>query len=128
MVEFSNDLSSLVRSTKHNVLLISGDFNAKPGSYSNNNQKIISFHRKTNINGSIMFLEFATENELNIVNTKFLKRHGKLWTFEYANGYKAQLDYILINKKWKNHRPFDHFTRSQNCLLQTPEPKSQQKE
>ena len=25
---------------------------------------------------------------------------GKLWTYTYANNAKAQIDYILINKKW----------------------------
>ena len=27
---------------------------------------------------------------------------GKLWTYTYANNTKAQIDYVLINKKWKN--------------------------
>ena len=30
------------------------------------------------------------------------KREGKLWTYTYANNTKALIDYILINKKWKN--------------------------
>ena len=30
------------------------------------------------------------------------KREGKLWTYTYANNTKAQIDYVLINKKWKN--------------------------
>ena len=33
---------------------------------------------------------------------KLPKREGKLWTYMYANNTKAQIDYILINKKWKN--------------------------
>jgi len=28
--------------------------------------------------------EFETENELSILNTKFQKGNGKLWTFEYV--------------------------------------------
>ena len=27
---------------------------------------------------------------------------GKLWTYTYTNNAKAQIDYILINKKWIN--------------------------
>ena len=27
---------------------------------------------------------------------------GKLWTYTYAKNSKAQIDYVLINKKWKN--------------------------
>ena len=36
------------------------------------------------------------------LNTNYQKREGKLWTYTYANNTKAQIDYILINKKWKN--------------------------
>ena len=30
------------------------------------------------------------------------KREGKLWTDTCTNNSKAQIDYVLINKKWKN--------------------------
>ena len=33
------------------------------------------------------------------LNIKFHTRNGKLWTETYPNNVKAQLDYILINKK-----------------------------
>ena len=36
------------------------------------------------------------------LSTKYTKRLDKLWTFTYSIGSKAQLDHILINKKWKN--------------------------
>ena len=36
------------------------------------------------------------------LNTKYQKREGKLWTYTYANNSKAQIDYVFINKKWKN--------------------------
>ena len=36
------------------------------------------------------------------LNTNYQKREGKLWTYTYANNTKAQIDYVLINKKWKN--------------------------
>ena len=32
----------------------------------------------------------------------YQKREGKLWTYIYANNNKAQIDYVFINKKWKN--------------------------
>ena len=34
-----------------------------------------------------------------------LKKKGesKLWTYTYANNTKAQIDYVLINKKWKKN-------------------------
>ena len=36
------------------------------------------------------------------INTRFQKRRGKLWTHTYPNGDRAQLDYMMINKKWIN--------------------------
>ena len=33
---------------------------------------------------------------------KLPKRESKLWTYTYANNTKAQIDYVLINKKWEN--------------------------
>ena len=33
---------------------------------------------------------------------KLLKKEGKLWTYTYADNSKAQIDYVFINKKWKN--------------------------
>ena len=43
----------------------------------------------------------TTENRLTWLNTNYQKREGNLWTYTYANNNKAQIDYILINKKWK---------------------------
>ena len=42
------------------------------------------------------------ENRLACLNTNYQIREGKLWTYTYANNTKAQIDYVLINKKWKN--------------------------
>ena len=41
-------------------------------------------------------------NRLTCLNTNYQKREGKLWTHTYANNSKAQIDYVFINKKWKN--------------------------
>ena len=39
---------------------------------------------------------------------------NQLWTFEYPNGQRAQLDYILVQKKWQNSirncRPYSSFS------------------
>jgi len=83
MNEFYNNQSSLARDTpKHNVLLIGGDFNAKIGCGNT------SYHQSTNRNGTFLS-NFSVENELCILNTKFQKRIGKLWTFQYPNHSKA---------------------------------------
>ena len=43
-----------------------------------------------------------SEDRLAYLNTKFQKRKGKLWTYTNPNNCKEQLNYILMNKKWRN--------------------------
>ena len=42
------------------------------------------------------------ECDLIACNTRFQKAKEKLWTFTYPNKSQAQLDYILVNTKWRN--------------------------
>ena len=46
--------------------------------------------------------ELLLERQLQALNTKFHKRKEILWTFQFSNITRTQLDYILINSKWKN--------------------------
>ena len=99
LVTFYDELSSLVRSIpKHNMLVIGGDMNAQIGKNGNNKY---SLHNTSNRNGQHL-TDFMIENRLVCLNTNYQKREGKLWTYTYANNTKAQIDYVLINKKWKN--------------------------
>ena len=99
LVIFYDELSSLVRSIpKHNMLVIGGDMNAQIGKNGNNKY---SLHNTSNRNGQHL-TDFMIENRLACLNTNYQKREGKLWTYTYANNTKAQIDYVLINKKWKN--------------------------
>ena len=99
LVTFYDELSSLVRSIpKHNMLVIGGDMNAQIGKNGNNKY---SLHNTSNRNGQHL-TDFMIENRLACLNTNYQKREGKLWTYTHANNTKAQIDYVLINKKWKN--------------------------
>ena len=99
LVTFYDELSSLVRSIpKHNMLVIGGDMNAQIGKNGNNKY---SLHNTSNRNGQHL-TDFMIENRLACLNTNYQKREGKLWTYTYANNSKAQIDNVLINKKWKN--------------------------
>ena len=60
-----------------------------------------SYHEVTNRNGEYL-LNLMRECEVLDLSTIFCKRQGKLWTFTYPNGGRAQLDHVLINRKWKN--------------------------
>ena len=58
-------------------------------------------YNTSNRNGQHL-IDFMIENRLTCLNTNFQKREGKLWTYTYASNSKAQIDYIFINRKWKN--------------------------
>ena len=99
LVAFYDELSSLVHSIlKQNMLVIGGDMNAQIGKNRNNKY---SLHNTSNWNGQHL-TDFMIENRLMYLNTNYQEREGKLWTYTYANNSKAQIDYVLINKKWKN--------------------------
>ena len=97
--QFYMELASLTRQIpKHNMLVIGGDFNAQLGKL--NNYKF-SYHTNSNRNGNMLH-NFINENNLICLNTHFQKKVGQLWTHKAPNKTLAQLDYVLINKKWKN--------------------------
>ena len=98
LITFYSKLSSLVSSIpKHNVLIIGGDINAQIGKNKNNKYCI---HNSSNRNGEHL-TGFSLENRLIFLNSKSQKS-GELWTHTYATNAKAQIDYMLINKKWIN--------------------------
>ncbi|XP_063600319.1 uncharacterized protein LOC134776500 [Penaeus indicus] len=96
---FYSELSHASRTApKHNMLILGGDMNAQLGK---NQHGKYALHETTNRNGTHLE-NFLQENDLCYLNTHFQKKKSELWTHTYPNGIKAQLDYILINKKWIN--------------------------
>ena len=97
--EHYKNLNDAVKSIpKHNVLLLMGDFNA----HLDANTIKFSYHAHANSNGKYM-RDFMLENDLVAANGNFQKKRGKLWTYmSEMSGTKTQIDYILVNKKWKN--------------------------
>ena len=97
--EHYRQLANAVRSIpKHNLLLVMGDFNAHI------DKSVVRFpyHNQCNNNGKLM-ADFMQETDLLVTNGRFQKKKGKLWTFiSDMSGTKTQIDYILVNKKWKN--------------------------
>ncbi|XP_046841940.1 uncharacterized protein LOC124436057 [Xenia sp. Carnegie-2017] len=94
--EEPNDFYSTLRSSleqvpAHNYLLVEGNFNAKLGAH----DAKFTFQLETNCNGEHL-VDLAEEFSLFATNTRFNKNH--LWTFEYPNGSRAQLDFIMVRK------------------------------
>ena len=91
-------LAAIKDTPKHNVLLVIGDFNAHLGQ----DVAQYSYHKHTNSNGQLMS-DLVDEANLLVANAHFRKRQGKLWTFiSDMSDTKTQVDYVLINRKWKN--------------------------
>jgi len=95
--EHYETLSNVVNDIpKHHMITECGDFNAHLGE----KEVQCTFHKDTNRNGRLL-LKHAEECGLNISNTKFEKRKGKVWTYiSDMNGRKSQIDYIFVNKKY----------------------------
>ena len=85
--------------SKHNVLIIGGHMNAQICKNVNNK---FSLHNLSNKNWEHL-TDFTLENRLTCLNIKFQKRNGKIWTYTYTNNAKAQINYIIVNKKWNNN-------------------------
>ncbi|XP_036369762.1 uncharacterized protein LOC118768073 [Octopus sinensis] len=81
----------------HNFLVIAGDLNARLGP----DETKFTFNSKTNRNGE-MLKDFLEEFNLYTSNNSFMKPKGQLWTFESPLGDRAQIDYLIFRKKWRN--------------------------
>lgn len=98
MHEFYSTLRTTIEQVPHhNFLAIAGDMNAKLGPDVVN----FSFNKETNRNGE-MLSDFMQEYNLFSSNNSYMKPKNQLWTFEYPSGKRAQIDYILFRKKWRN--------------------------
>lgn len=79
--------------------------NARIGkdSRSNHDRNICStiMHETTNDNGQ-RIVQLAREHNLLVAQTAFPHRPGRLWTWTSPHDPTAQLDHILINRKWSN--------------------------
>ena len=90
-----NDFRSDV--PRHNFLSTAGDFNAKLACP----RVSFSFNKVTNCNGEYL-LNILQEYDLFSSNNFFMKYANHLWTFQYPSGDKAQIDYFLFRKKYRN--------------------------
>ena len=95
---FYDDLRSVLSNVPaHNILAVLGDFNAKLGP----DVQRFTYNESTNRNGDLL-IDLMDEYNLFCSNCSFMKPNSRLWTFEYPTGARAQLDYILFRKKWRN--------------------------
>ena len=73
-----------------------------------------SYDETSNANGKLVN-NFIQESNLFVANAYFQKKPVKLWTYiSDTSSRKTQVDYIMVNKKWKNsvHNGQSHNTFS----------------
>ncbi|XP_060125802.1 uncharacterized protein LOC132591374 [Zootoca vivipara] len=101
--QFYEDLQHLLEMTpKKDVLLITGDWNAKVG-----NQEIKGTTGKFGLGvqneAGQRLIEFCQENKLVITNTLFQQHKRRLYTWISPNGqHRNQIDYILCSQRWRS--------------------------
>ena len=105
--QFYNDLNDSITSIpQHNFVVIAGDFNAPIGSNSHETSPSLigsyMYHDQTNTNGQYLIDFYEEQNLISAFHRQPHKRNH-MWTWEHPNvRSKAQIDHILIRKKWIN--------------------------
>ena len=80
-----------------------GDLNARIGP-SNTQVKTAGrypYHKETNDNGSRL-TDLCEESNMCIATTRKPHPHRHKWSWQHPNGNKAQLDHVILRRKWIN--------------------------
>jgi hypothetical protein len=101
---FYDNLEEAVANTpKKDILIITGDWNAKVGDNNTGWESVMGKHGYgTRNERGEQLLEFATCHNLFICNTAFQQKPNRKWTWESPDGiHKNMIDLILIQNRWK---------------------------
>lgn len=85
------------------MLIVQGDFNAKVGrSDTGSTECCGNWGLGVRNEAGDKLVDFATENGLAIMNTRFQQHNRRLYTWTSPDGHsKNQIDYILAKQRWK---------------------------
>ncbi|CAF4238801.1 unnamed protein product [Rotaria socialis] len=95
---------ALTQTPKKDIVIVTGDWNAKVGSDNTNWELVMCKCRYGNRNErGDRLLEFATLHNLNICNTRFQQKANRKWTWASPDGvHKSMIDLVLIQRRWKS--------------------------
>ena len=110
---YENLQSAISKQNSHTKICILGDFNTRLQYQRQYEEHIIGKHiyRTNNVSENCkrgtmenreLFIQFCEENNLVAANTLYSKSQDELYTYISPEGEKAQIDFILYNKKWCN--------------------------
>ena len=88
---------------KSDVIILTGDWNAKIGTDNDDWQSVMGRYGYGDRNErGERLLEFATVHNFYICNTRFEQKPSRKWTWASPDGiHKNMIDLILIQQKWK---------------------------
>ena len=96
---FHNTIDKILEKQTHYTIVM-GDFNAKVGGQTNTSERATGCFGlgQRNERGDTL-VEWATSNNLKIMNTQFPKKAGRRWTWRSPDGNtKNEIDYIMTDK------------------------------
>jgi hypothetical protein len=99
---YSTIEDTLTKIHKKDVVIITGDWNAKVGSDNLDWKSVMGQYGygSRNERGERL-LEFATAHNLYICNTRFQHKSNRKWTWASPDGvHKNMIDLVLIQKRW----------------------------
>jgi hypothetical protein len=102
---FYNSLEdTLSKIHKKDIIIITGDWNAKVGSDNTNWKHVMGRYGYGDRNErGERLLDFATTYQLYVCNTKFQQKPQRKWTWASPDGmHKNMIDLILIQQRWKS--------------------------
>ena len=100
---YDNLEDAMARTPKKDMLIITGDWNAKVGNDNSGWESVMGRYGygQRNERGE-QLLEFAKLHDLCICNTRFQQKSKRKWTWESPDGlHKNMIDFIIIQKRWK---------------------------
>lgn len=88
---------------KKDVIIMTGDWNAKIGKDNDGWQEVMGRYGYGDRNErGERLLEFATAHDFYICNTRFEQKSNRKWTWASPDGiHKNMIDLILIQRRWK---------------------------
>lgn len=102
--DFYSQLTATVHKiAKRDILILTGDFNAKIGNNNHGLSEIMGQHGMgTKNNNGERFIEFCQTFQLVIGGSIFPHKNIHKYTWTSANGYtRNQIDHICIRRKWR---------------------------
>ena len=100
---YDNLEDAMARTPKKDMLIITGDWNAKVGNDNSGWESAMGrYGYGQRIERGEQLLEFAKFHDLFICNTRFQQKSKRKWTWESPDGlHKNMIDFIIIQKRWK---------------------------